>query len=106
MLNTRDSMREGTNERTYTTTKHITTLLLRSRVKIKKKYYISINQFLIDHRLINFFYRSLNDFDFIKKSKLIKIDQSSYYPNYPKILAVAAMAASYPGVLYGNFKNS
>ncbi len=26
-------MREGTNERTYTTTKHITTLLLRSRVK-------------------------------------------------------------------------
>ncbi len=33
MLNTRDSMREGTNKRTYTTTKHITTLLLRSRVK-------------------------------------------------------------------------
>ncbi len=26
-------MREGRNERTYTTTKHITTLLLRSRVK-------------------------------------------------------------------------
>ncbi len=26
-------MREGTNERTYTTTKNITTLLLRSRVK-------------------------------------------------------------------------
>ncbi len=26
-------MREGTNERMYTTTKHITTLLLRSRVK-------------------------------------------------------------------------
>ncbi len=37
MLNTRDSMREGTNEQTnermYTMTKHITTLLLRSRVK-------------------------------------------------------------------------
>ncbi len=37
MLNTRDSMREGTNECTnkwmYTTTKHITTLLLHSRVK-------------------------------------------------------------------------
>ncbi len=37
MLNICDSMREGTNERTnermYTTTKHITTLLLRSRVK-------------------------------------------------------------------------
>ncbi len=33
MLNTRDSMREGTNEWTYTTTKHITTLLLHSRVK-------------------------------------------------------------------------
>ncbi len=36
MLNTRDSMREGrnkrTNERTYTATKHITTLLLCSRV--------------------------------------------------------------------------
>ncbi len=29
-------MRKGTNERTYTTTKHITTLLLRSRVKIVK----------------------------------------------------------------------
>ncbi len=37
MLNTRDSMRGGTNERTYTTTKHITTLLLRSRVKILKR---------------------------------------------------------------------
>ncbi len=33
MLNTCDSMREGTNKQTYTTTKHITTLLLRSRVK-------------------------------------------------------------------------
>ncbi len=33
MLNTCDSMREGTNERTYTMTKHITTLLLHSRVK-------------------------------------------------------------------------
>ncbi len=30
---TRSCMREGTNERTYTTTKHITTLLLPSRVK-------------------------------------------------------------------------
>ncbi len=36
MLNTRDSMREGMNERTYTATKHITTLLLRSRVKWDK----------------------------------------------------------------------
>ncbi len=35
MLNTRDSMREGTNERTYTMTEHITTLLLHSRVKIR-----------------------------------------------------------------------
>ncbi len=35
MLNTRVSMREGTDERTYTTTKHITTLLLCSRVKKK-----------------------------------------------------------------------
>ncbi len=35
-------MREGTNERTneqtYTTTKHITTLLLRSRIKRTKSY--------------------------------------------------------------------
>ncbi len=31
-------MRKGTNERTYTTTKHITTLLLRSRVKNDKIY--------------------------------------------------------------------
>ncbi len=30
-------MREGTNERTYTTTKYITTLLLCSRVKMEKK---------------------------------------------------------------------
>ncbi len=29
-------MRKGTNEGTYTTTKHITTLLLRSRVKRKR----------------------------------------------------------------------
>ncbi len=36
MLNTRSCMREGTNEQTYTMTKHITTLLLRSWVKIKK----------------------------------------------------------------------
>ncbi len=56
MLNTRDSMRERTNERTdertneqtdermnkrtYTTTKHITTLLLRSRVKISDYFVI------------------------------------------------------------------
>ncbi len=33
MLNTRSCMKERTNEQTYTTTKHITTLLLRSRVK-------------------------------------------------------------------------
>ncbi len=33
MLNTRDSVKEGRNERTYTMTKHITLLLLRSRVK-------------------------------------------------------------------------
>ncbi len=33
MLNTRSCIREGTNERTYSTTKHITTLLLRGRVK-------------------------------------------------------------------------
>ncbi len=37
MLNTRSCMREGTNERRYATTKHITTLLLRSRVKIKRR---------------------------------------------------------------------
>ncbi len=47
MLNTRDSMREGTNERTneqtYTMTKHITTLLLRSRVK-------NINLLVINHQ--------------------------------------------------------
>ncbi len=29
----REGRKEGTNERIYTTTKHITTLLLRSRVK-------------------------------------------------------------------------
>ncbi len=34
MLNTRGSMREGTNEQMYTATKHITTVLLRSREKI------------------------------------------------------------------------
>ncbi len=46
MLNTRDSMREGMNERmnerTYTTTKHITTLLLRSRVKSEKAYFLKL----------------------------------------------------------------
>ncbi len=47
MLNTRGSMREGTNERTYTATKHITTLLLHSRVKIMKiKTYIRLKHFL------------------------------------------------------------
>ncbi len=39
MLNTRGCMKEGmneqTNKQTYTTTKHITTLLLRSQVKIE-----------------------------------------------------------------------
>ncbi len=32
----REGMKERTNKRTYTTTKHITTLLLRSRIKKEK----------------------------------------------------------------------
>ncbi len=48
MLNTCDSTKEGTNERTnermYTMTKHITTLLLRSRVKNRMNQQLEENE--------------------------------------------------------------
>ncbi len=39
----REGTNEQTNERTYTTTKHITTLLLRSRVKIRRIFKLKKN---------------------------------------------------------------
>ncbi len=59
-------MREGRNERTYTTTKHITTLLLRSRVKtVEELYENSWKKFKINlketRRKIAHFKRNLSE---------------------------------------------
>ncbi len=44
----REGTNERTNERTYTTTKHITTFLLRSRVKITGEYWINCKEFQVN----------------------------------------------------------
>ncbi len=64
-------MREGTKERTYTTTKHIKTLLLRSRVKTYNKSVMCFRKPWLRVKLINFdFSAKLSSTDYKESNKL------------------------------------